>query len=171
VRAWFHTYGLPILLTNCSNNYGPYQFPEKLVPLVILNAIHRKPLPVYGTGDNIRDWLYVEDHVQALWKVVQCGEPGRTYNIGGKMERTNLNVVTTICQILDELNPMSGGSHRDLITFVPDRPGHDKRYAIDASRIHRELSWQPTETFESGMQKTVDWFLKNEWWWKSLLTF
>jgi dTDP-glucose 4,6-dehydratase len=171
VRAWFHTYGLPILLTNCSNNYGPYQFPEKLVPLVILNAIHRKPLPVYGTGDNIRDWLYVEDHVQALWKVVRCGEPGRTFNIGGNMERTNLNVVTTICEILDELKPMSGGSHRDLITFVPDRPGHDKRYAIDASRIHRELSWQPTETFESGMQKTVDWFLKNEWWWKSSLTF
>lgn len=168
VRAWFHTYGLPVLITNCSNNYGPYHFPEKLIPLVILNAMERKPLPIYGKGDNIRDWLYVDDHVRALWQVVQQGNPGRTYNIGGNTERTNLSVVTTICQILDELRPHENGDYQDLIAFVQDRPGHDMRYAIDASRIHRELGWEPTETFESGLRKTVQWYLNNEWWWKPI---
>lgn len=168
VRSWFHTYGLPVLITNCSNNYGPYHFPEKLVPLVILNAIERKSLPIYGKGDNIRDWLYVEDHVHALWTVVQKGVPGRTYNIGGNMERTNLSVVTTICEMLDKLTPHEAGPYRDLITFVADRPGHDMRYAIDASRIKSELGWTPQETFESGIRKTVEWYLKNEWWWKPI---
>lgn len=165
VRAWFHTYGLPVLVTNCSNNYGPYHFPEKLIPLVILNAMERKPLPIYGKGQNIRDWLYVEDHVRALWKVVQQGEPGRTYNIGGNMERTNLSVVKAICEILGELVPHTAGDYQDLIEFVADRPGHDMRYAIDASRIHRELGWEPEETFESGLRKTIQWYLDNKWWW------
>lgn len=168
VRAWFHTYGFPVLVTNCSNNYGPYHFPEKLIPLVILNALDRKPLPIYGKGDNVRDWLYVSDHARALWTVVSKGEPGRTYNIGGNMERTNLQVVDTICDVLDEIRPHGDGSYRKLITFVEDRPGHDKRYAIDASRIKAELGWEPSETFDSGIRKTVAWYLDNEWWWQPI---
>ncbi|MCP4887656.1 MAG: dTDP-glucose 4,6-dehydratase [Planctomycetaceae bacterium] len=168
VRSWFHTYGLPVLITNCSNNYGPCQFPEKLIPLVLLNAMDRKPLPIYGKGDNIRDWLYVEDHVQALWKVIQKGMPGRTYNIGGNMERTNLEVVQTLCTLLDERRPHPDGPYADLIEFVADRPGHDKRYAIDASRIKDELGWEPAETFESGIGKTIDWYLANESWWRPI---
>lgn len=168
VRAWFHTYDLPVLITNCSNNYGPYHFPEKLIPLVILNALERKSLPIYGKGDHVRDWLYVEDHVRALWQVVQSGKPGQTYNIGGNSERTNLEVVENICNILDEVRPHQDGPYRDLITFVSDRPGHDKRYAIDASRIRDDLGWQPAETFESGLRKTVQWYLNNEWWWKPI---
>ncbi|PHR89733.1 MAG: dTDP-glucose 4,6-dehydratase [Blastopirellula sp.] len=168
VRSWFHTYGLPVLITNCSNNYGPFHFPEKLVPLVILNALERKPLPIYGKGDNIRDWLYVDDHVQALWKVVQNGTPGRTYNIGGNAERTNLSIVESICKILDQRRPHADGPYKTLIEFVQDRPGHDKRYAIDATRIRDELGWQPTETFESGLRKTVDWYLNNQWWWQPI---
>ena len=168
VRAWHHTYGLPTLVTNCSNNYGPYHFPEKLIPLIILNALERKRLPIYGKGDNIRDWLYVEDHVRALWQVVAQGEPGETYNVGGNMERTNLNVVHTVCDILDEISPHQQGSYRELIEFVPDRPGHDKRYAMDASRICRELGWEPQETLESGLRKTVLWYLDNPWWWKPI---
>ncbi|MDA9859330.1 dTDP-glucose 4,6-dehydratase [Rubripirellula sp.] len=168
VRSWFHTYGLPVLITNCSNNYGPCQFPEKLIPLVLLNAMDRKPLPIYGKGDNIRDWLYVEDHVHALWKVIQKGTPGRTYNIGGNMERTNLEVVQTLCRLLDERRPHPDGSYADLIEFVADRPGHDKRYAIDATRIKDELGWEPAETFESGIGKTIDWYLNNEAWWRPI---
>lgn len=168
VRAWFHTYGLPVLITNCSNNYGPYHFPEKLIPLVILNALEGKTLPIYGKGDNVRDWLYVEDHVRALWTVVQGGIPGRTYNIGGNSERTNLSVVETICDILDDLRTPAEGPRRRLITFVKDRPGHDMRYAIDASRIRRELGWEPRESFETGLRKTVAWYLNNSWWWKPI---
>lgn len=168
VRAWHSTYGLPVLITNCSNNYGPYHFPEKLVPLVILNALERRALPIYGKGDNVRDWLYVEDHVLALCEVVRRGKLGRTYNIGGHSERTNLEVVTTICKILDQLRPHPEGTYEDLITFVTDRPGHDKRYAIDTSRIQNELGWQPKETFETGMQRTVKWYLENSWWWKPI---
>lgn len=168
VRAWHHTYGLPVLVTNCSNNYGPYHFPEKLIPLILLNALERKRLPIYGKGDNIRDWLYVEDHVRALWRVVVQGEPGQTYNIGGNSERTNLNVVQTICDILDEIRPHQQGTYRNLIEFVPDRPGHDKRYAMDASRIRRDLGWEPRETLESGLRKTVQWYLDNPWWWKPI---
>jgi len=169
-RAWHHTYGLPVLVTNCSNNYGPCQFPEKLIPLVILNALHGKPLPIYGTGDNVRDWLFVEDHARALALVAARGVPGRTYNIGGSSERTNLQVVHAICDVLDERRPAPGGlrSHRDLISFVADRPGHDRRYAIDASRLRRELGWQPAETFESGIRRTVCWYLDNEWWWRPI---
>ncbi|NNJ26946.1 dTDP-glucose 4,6-dehydratase [Alienimonas chondri] len=168
VRSWFHTYGLPALITNCSNNYGPFQFPEKLIPLVLLNAMDRKPLPIYGEGDNVRDWLYVEDHVQALWKVIEKGEPGRTYNIGGNMERTNLEVVRTLCRLLDERRPHPSGAYEGLIEFVADRPGHDKRYAIDATRIKEELGWEPAETFESGVEKTIDWYLANEAWWRPI---
>ena len=165
VRAWHHTYGLPVLITNCSNNYGPYQFPEKLIPLIILNAIEGKPLPVYGKGDNIRDWLYVEDHVKALTVVVEHGSVGETYNIGGNNEKTNLDVVKSVCLLLDELLPNSTfAPHEKLIQFVDDRPGHDKRYAIDASKIKNELNWQPTETFESGLRKTVQWYLSNRNW-------
>ncbi len=168
VLAWHHTYGLPVLLTNTSNNYGPYHFPEKLIPLMILNCLDRKPLPVYGKGDNVRDWLYVEDHVKALWTVVTNGQPGRTYNIGGGNERTNLAVVETICDIIDELRPHPDGPSRNLITFVPDRPGHDWRYAIDSSRIRTELGWQPAETFDTGIRKTIQWYLENEWWWRPI---
>jgi len=198
VSAWHHTYGLPTVITNCSNNYGPYHFPEKLIPLVILNALDQKPLPIYGKGDNIRDWLYVEDHARALVLAVEKGVPGRTYNIGGRNERTNLEVVETICDILDELRPLGGSvkgqvlgvkevvpnlkteniklktagdtiaSYRDLITFVADRPGHDQRYAIDAARIETELGWQAQENFETGLRKTVQWYLDNEWWWGPL---
>ena len=173
VRAWGRTYGLPIIITNCSNNYGPYHFPEKLIPHVILNAIHGKPLPIYGDGLQIRDWLYVEDHAKALIKVVTEGEVGETYNIGGHNEKTNLEVVQTICDLLEELAPEkpSGlGKYRDLITFVKDRPGHDARYAIDASKIERELGWVPEETFYSGLRKTVQWYLDNTAWWERVLS-
>lgn len=165
VRAYFHTYGLPTLTTNCSNNYGPYQFPEKLIPLVILNAIAGKPLPIYGDGSNVRDWLYVGDHCKAVCRVLERGRPGETYNIGGRNERCNLEVVRTICALLDELHPDSPViPHAKLITFVKDRPGHDHRYAIDASKIERELGWNPIESFESGIRKTVQWYLDNQQW-------
>jgi len=163
VRAWRRTYGLPTLVTNCSNNYGPYHFPEKLIPLVILNALEGKPLPIYGKGDQIRDWLYVEDHARALYTVVTQGAPGETYNIGGHNEKQNLDVVHTICDLLDEIVPKEG-SYRDQITYVTDRPGHDRRYAIDADKISRELGWKPEETFESGIRKTVRWYLDNQQW-------
>ena len=164
VRAWHRTYGLPVVITNCSNNYGPYQFPEKLIPLVLLNALDGQRLPVYGQGDNVRDWLYVEDHARALRRVLEQGADGRTYNIGGRCERTNLEVVQTVCAILDELVPDPQGPYERLITFVSDRPGHDRRYAIDNTRIATELGWEPQETFESGMRKTVQWYLDNPEW-------
>jgi dTDP-glucose 4,6-dehydratase len=164
VRAWQRTYGLPVLLTNCSNNYGPYHFPEKLIPLVILNALDGKPLPVYGNGQQVRDWLYVEDHARALLTVVSEGEVGETYNIGGHNEQKNLHVVESICALLDELAPRQSGSYKEQISFVTDRPGHDLRYAIDASKIERELGWKPTETFASGLRKTVRWYLDNLDW-------
>ena len=165
VRAWQRTYGLPVLLSNCSNNYGPYHFPEKLIPLVILNALDGKPLPVYGNGQQVRDWLYVEDHARALLKVVSEGKVGETYNIGGHNEQKNLHVVESICALLDELAPrQSGGSYKEQISFVSDRPGHDLRYAIDASKIERELGWKPEETFASGLSKTVHWYLDNLDW-------
>ena len=165
VRAYHHTYGLPVLMTNCSNNYGPYQFPEKLIPLMILNALESKPLPVYGTGLNVRDWLYVEDHCQAILTVLEKGIPSERYNIGGHNEKTNLFIVHTLCDILDDKRPRSDGkSYREQITYVKDRPGHDMRYAIDASKIQRELGWVPTETFETGIVKTVDWYLNNIDW-------
>ena len=169
VRSWHRTYGLPVIVTNCSNNYGPYHFPEKLIPLAILNAIEGKPIPVYGCGDQIRDWLYVEDHARALVKVVFEGTIGETYNIGGHNEKTNLHVVETLCDLLDQRiqdKPQGMTSFRELITFVTDRPGHDKRYAIDASKIEATLGWTPVETFETGLAKTVDWFLANETWWQ-----
>ena len=172
VRAWLRTYGLPVVITNCSNNYGPCHFPEKLIPLMIINALAGKALPVYGNGGQIRDWLYVEDHARALYLVVTQGRVGETYNIGGHNERRNIEVVETLCALLEELAPEkpAGISHyRDLITFVTDRPGHDLRYAIDASKIDRELGWRPQETFESGMRKTVSWFLTNESWWQNIL--
>jgi dTDP-glucose 4,6-dehydratase len=168
VMAWYHTYGLPVVITNCSNNYGPYHFPEKLIPLVILNALEGRSLPVYGKGDNIRDWLYVEDHARALVTVVEKGRVGETYNIGGHNERTNLEVVQTICRILDELRPHEAGSYSDLITFVADRPGHDQRYAIDATKLETELGWKTQENFDSGIRKTVQWYLDNSWWWKPI---
>jgi dTDP-glucose 4,6-dehydratase len=165
VRAWHRTYGFPVLVTNCSNNYGPYHFPEKLIPLVILNALDGKALPIYGKGNQIRDWLYVEDHALALYKVVTEGKVGETYNIGGHNEKQNIEVVKTICYILDELKPQSNGQpYESLITFVKDRPGHDLRYAIDASKIANELNWTPTETFDSGIRKTVKWYLDNLDW-------
>ena len=163
VRAWQRTYGLPVLVTNCSNNYGPYHFPEKLIPLMILNALEGKPLPVYGKGDQIRDWLYVEDHARALYKVVTEGKIGETYNIGGHNEKQNIEVVHTLCDILQELRPQEA-SYRDLIITVKDRPGHDMRYAIDASKIEKELGWAPEETFETGIRKTVQWYLDNQEW-------
>lgn len=169
VRAWHETYGLPVVLSNCSNNYGPFHFPEKLIPLVILNALDEKPLPVYGAGANVRDWLFVEDHARALQLVATRGTPGQSYNIGGRSERSNLSVVQAICDILDSKRPRRHGErYRDLITFVTDRPGHDRRYAIDASKVERELGWRPTETFESGLAKTIDWYLANEWWWSPI---
>jgi dTDP-glucose 4,6-dehydratase len=165
VRAWFHTYGLPVLTTNCSNNYGPYHFPEKLIPLCILNALNGKPLPIYGDGKQIRDWLYVKDHCSAIREVLKQGHIGETYNVGGWNEKTNLEVVETLCVILDELKPKSDGkSYADQITFVKDRPGHDRRYAIDASKLERDLSWRPQETFETGLRKTVIWYLEHETW-------
>jgi dTDP-glucose 4,6-dehydratase len=173
VRAWHRTYGLPVLLTNCSNNYGPYHFPEKLIPHMILNALAGKPLPVYGDGSQVRDWLYVEDHARALLTVAQHGEIGETYNIGGHNERRNLQVVEAICDLLEQLRPARPAgvrAYKDLITFVTDRPGHDLRYAIDASKIERELGWRPVETFESGMAKTVAWYLDNPEWWQAILS-
>jgi dTDP-glucose 4,6-dehydratase len=181
VRAWHRTYGLPIIVTNCSNNYGPYHFPEKLVPHIILNALAGKPLPVYGDGSQIRDWLYVEDHARALYKVVNEGKIGETYNIGGHNEKKNIEVVETLCAILDELRPIANNPafsassspmthYNELITFVKDRPGHDVRYAIDASKIERELAWIPAESFETGIRKTVEWYLNNESWWQRVLS-
>ncbi|MCY1493004.1 dTDP-glucose 4,6-dehydratase 2 [compost metagenome] len=180
VRAWHRTYGLPIVVTNCSNNYGPYHFPEKLIPHMVLNALSGKSLPVYGDGSQIRDWLYVEDHARALVEVVTRGVVGETYNIGGHNEKRNLEVVETICELLDELRPLKEDreqglgrpprSYKELITFVKDRPGHDRRYAIDASKIERELGWKPQETFESGIRKTVQWYLDNRQWWERVLS-
>ena len=173
VRAWGRTYGLPVIITNCSNNYGPYHFPEKLIPHMILNAIHGKPLPIYGDGLQIRDWLYVGDHAKALIEVLSRGEIGETYNIGGHNEKTNLEVVELICSLLEELAPdkPSGlARYRDLITFVKDRPGHDLRYAIDASKIERELGWVPSESFETGLRRTVQWYLDNRQWWRRVLS-
>lgn len=173
VRAWYRTYGLPVLVTNCSNNYGPYHFPEKLIPHMILNALDGKPLPVYGDGQQIRDWLYVDDHARALYKVVTEGIVGETYNIGGHNEKTNLHVVETICELLEELAPEKPAgltNYKDLITFVKDRPGHDLRYAIDASKIDNELQWTPKETFETGLKNTVKWYLSNKEWWENVLS-
>ena len=195
VMAWHHTYGLPVVITNCSNNYGPYHFPEKLIPLVILNALDQKPLPIYGKGDQIRDWLYVDDHARALVTAVEKGTPGETYNVGGRNERTNLEVVETICAILDEIAPLPQksevkgqksdvaastsdlrsptseqklSSYKELITFVQDRPGHDMRYAIDATKLETELGWKAQENFDTGIRKTVQWYLDNSWWWKPI---
>lgn len=174
VRAWYRTYGLPVVITNCSNNYGPYHFPEKLIPHMILSALAGKPLPVYGNGQQIRDWLYVEDHARALVKVATCGAIGETYNIGGHNEKANIDVVKQICALLDEMRPWvvdgQPKPYADLITFVTDRPGHDVRYAIDAAKIERELGWTPEETFESGLRKTVQWYLDNESWWQDVLS-
>jgi dTDP-glucose 4,6-dehydratase len=169
VRAWHHTYGLPVLTTNCSNNYGPYHFPEKLIPLVILNALSGKSLPIYGDGQQIRDWLYVKDHCSAIRRVLQAGKVGETYNVGGWNEKPNLDVVHTICAILDDLRPKADGSrYKDQISFVKDRPGHDRRYAIDARKLERELGWKPEETFETGIRKTIEWYLANEDWVKNV---
>jgi dTDP-glucose 4,6-dehydratase len=165
VRAWHHTYGLPALITNCSNNYGPFQFPEKLIPLTILKGIRGKPMPIYGDGQNVRDWLYVDDHAHALLVAANCGRPGETYNIGGRCERTNLSVVEDICDHLDRLLPWNRGRRRDLITFVEDRPGHDRRYAIDPGKIERELGWHAAEDFGSGIRKTVEWYVANSGRW------
>jgi dTDP-glucose 4,6-dehydratase len=165
--AWYRTYGLPVIVSNCSNNYGPYQFPEKLIPLMILNAFEGKSLPVYGDGSNVRDWLYVEDHAKALILILRKGRPGETYNVGGRNERTNLEVVRGICTALDRLSP-DGSPHERHITYVTDRPGHDHRYAIDATKLERELGWKAEETFTTGLAKTVQWYLQNEWWWSPL---
>ena len=171
VRAWFHTYGLPVLTTNCSNNYGPYHFPEKLIPLSILNALNGKPLPIYGDGQQIRDWLYVKDHCSAIREVLKQGKIGDTYNVGGWNEKTNLEVIKTLCSILDELKPkVDGSKYENQITYVKDRPGHDRRYAIDASKLERELGWRPQETFEAGLRKTVLWYLENETWVKHVVS-
>jgi dTDP-glucose 4,6-dehydratase len=167
VRAWHHTHGLPVVISNCSNNYGPFHFPEKLIPLMIINALEGKSLPVYGNGENVRDWLYVDDHARALHTVMSRGRLGEKYNIGGNAERSNLQVVHAICDILDELVPVER-SRRELITFVADRPGHDQRYAIDASKVKRELGWEPSVTFETGLRMTIEWFLKNRPWWESI---
>ncbi|WEN42464.1 dTDP-glucose 4,6-dehydratase [Thauera sp. GDN1] len=164
VRAWHHTYGLPVLTTNCSNNYGPYQFPEKLIPLMIVNALAGKPLPIYGDGQNVRDWLYVGDHCAAIREVLARGRVGETYNVGGWNEMANIDIVNTVCALLDELRPSAAGSYGRLITYVKDRPGHDRRYAIDARKIERELGWRPAETFHTGIRKTVQWYLDNPGW-------
>ena len=170
VRAWGETYKLPVIISNCSNNYGPFQFPEKLIPLMVLNAIDNKPLPVYGAGDNVRDWLYVDDHVQALWLTLNKGSLYQTYNIGGGSEKTNLEVVESICSILDELRPRNNGdNYSSLISFVKDRPGHDKRYSVDWTKIRSDLNWEPQETFVSGLRKTVQWYLNNSVWWRNVL--
>lgn len=167
--AWHHTYGLPTLKTNCSNNYGPYHYPEKLIPLVTLNALAGKPLPIYGSGDNVRDWLFVEDHARALWLALNRGKPGATYNVGGHNERTNLQVAEAVCEILDELHPRKDGKpYAEQIAFVKDRPGHDRRYAIDPTKIMTELGWKPQETFETGLRRTIRWYLENETWWAPL---
>jgi len=168
VQAWHHTYGLPVVLTNCSNNYGPYHFPEKLIPVIILNALAGEALPIYGDGSNVRDWLYVEDHADALLLVLEKGALGRSYNIGGENERSNLELVRTICAILDAKKPKASGSYADQITFVTDRPGHDARYAIDPTRIRQELGWRPSVTVEEGLARTVDWYLANKGWWQKL---
>ena len=168
VRAWHETYDMPVVLSNCSNNYGPYQFPEKLIPVIILNALYERPLPIYGDGSNVRDWLFIEDHARALLLVATQGVVGRSYNIGGENERTNLQIVKTICKILDRLNPRETGPYEDLINFVFDRPGHDARYSIDPTRIRRELGWQPSVTVEQGLDLTVQWYLDNEAWWRPL---
>jgi len=169
VRAYHHTYGLPAVITNCSNNYGPYQFPEKLIPVVIQSAMARKPIPVYGDGMNVRDWLYVRDHAEALWTVLMRGKNGETYNIGGRNEWANIRIVETICDLIDEFNPGAGGQTRKLIQFVKDRPGHDRRYAIDASKIERELGWTPAHKFEDGIRETVRWYIENQDWVKAVL--
>lgn len=169
VRAWHHTYGLPIVMTNCSNNYGPYHFPEKLIPVAIINALHGRRIPVYGDGENVRDWLYVEDHARALLTVLREGAVGEGYNIGGDNEATNIDIVRTICEVLDDRRPRAGGPHSDLIEFVTDRPGHDRRYAIDATKVRRELGWRPSVTLWQGLEATVDWYLSNEEWWRPLL--
>jgi dTDP-glucose 4,6-dehydratase len=166
--AWHRTYGMPVVVSNCSNNYGPFHFPEKLIPLVILNALHGKDLPVYGKGDNIRDWLYVEDHARALDLIAARGRLGEKYNVGGRNERRNIDVVRTICALMDEMRPKATGSHSDLIRFVTDRPGHDARYAIDATKLETELGWKARENFDSGIRATVAWYLANDWWWKPL---
>jgi len=168
VRAWMRTFGLPVVVSNCSNNYGPYHFPEKLIPLVILKCLKEEPLPVYGKGQQVRDWLYVDDHASALCTIMDRGTPGESYNVGGDSERTNLEVVQTICDILDQLRPRNRGSFRDLIRFVADRPGHDFRYAMDFSKLEHELGWRPQETFSSGIEKTVRWYLENYWWWEPI---
>jgi dTDP-glucose 4,6-dehydratase len=167
-RAWHETYGLPTVLSNCSNNYGPFHFPEKLIPLIILNALEGRALPVYGKGANVRDWLYVEDHARALEMVLTRGRIGESYNVGGGAERTNLQVVESICDMLDERRPSQSGSRRELISFVADRPGHDRRYAIDWAKIESELGWRPAESFDSGLARTVDWYLENSWWWEPI---
>ena len=169
VRAWHRTFDLPILISNCSNNYGPYQFPEKLIPLIILNCLEEKSLPVYGTGENIRDWLYVEDHCDAIYTILQKGTIGETYNVGGNNEIKNIQIVEVICDVLNDIHPAgSGKSYHELITFVKDRPGHDFRYAIDASKLKKEIGWEPKESFNTGIQKTIEWYLKNEEWWKTI---
>lgn len=168
VRAWRETYGLPTIITNCSNNYGPYHFPEKLIPLMILNALEEKPLPVYGRGENVRDWLFVDDHAAALILVAKAGAIGESYNVGGRNEKKNIEVVEAICDILDDLRPRAVGSYRSLITYVTDRPGHDLRYAIDCSKIERELGWTPKESFETGLRRTVQWYLDNPGWWQAI---
>jgi dTDP-glucose 4,6-dehydratase len=165
--AWWHTYGLPVLISNCSNNYGPYHLPEKLIPLMILNALEGRALPVYGDGMNVRDWLYVDDHARALLRIVEAGRPGETYNVGGRNERANIDVVHRICDLVTALHP-DGGDRRRLISYVPDRPGHDRRYAIDATKLETELGWRALETFETGIERTVKWFLDNAWWWEPL---
>ena len=169
MRAWHETYGLPTVMSNCSNNYGPYHFPEKLIPLAILKALHGEPIPVYGKGDNVRDWLYVEDHARALYAILTGGRPGESYNVGGDGERTNLEVVTAICELLDEMLPSSPHRpHASLITFVTDRPGHDRRYAMNWTKLKGELGWRPRESFETGLHKTVSWYLDNRWWWEPI---
>jgi len=169
VRAWHRTFDLPVLISNCSNNYGPYQFPEKLIPLMILNCLKEKPLPVYGTGENIRDWLYVEDHCDAIYTILQKGTIGETYNVGGNNEIKNIQIVEVICDVLNDIHPAgSGKSYHELITFVKDRPGHDFRYAIDASKLKKQIGWEPKESFNTGIQKTIEWYLKNEEWWKTI---
>jgi len=171
VRAWFHTYGLPTIVTNCGNNFGPYQFPEKLIPLVILKSLRGEPIPIYGEGTNVRDWLFVDDHCAALLRVLEDGQPGQTYNISGNNERQNIELVRQLCQILDEFNPRNDGSrYEELMTFVKDRPGHDFRYAVDCRKICRELKWQPRHDFDSALRETVRWYLDNETWWKEILS-
>ena len=169
VRAWHRTYGLPIIISNCSNNYGPFQFPEKLIPLMVLNCLQEKPLPVYGTGDNIRDWLFVDDHCDAIHKIIEKGEIGETYNVGGNNEIKNINIVKTICNLLDNIRPSENlKSYQELIIFVKDRPGHDFRYAIDSSKLQNKLGWSPKETFETGIRKTIEWYLENITWWQDI---